>query len=209
MLDGLEVLYPEARCELDFARPFELLVSVVLSAQTTDQAVNRCTPALFARYPDAAALAAASPEQVEPAIRTIGLYRNKARHLVGLARVLVSEHGGEVPRDRAALESLPGVGRKSANVVLSNAFGVPAIAVDTHVGRLARRLGWSREEDPTRVEGDLRDLIPEDRWSLSHHLLIWHGRRCCSARAPACPRCPVAPLCPSARLAGSAAEDRP
>ncbi|MCK6526675.1 endonuclease III [Myxococcota bacterium] len=202
-LDLLERLYPDATCELDFRTPYQLLVAVVLSAQTTDAAVNKCTPALFARFPDARSQARAEPGEVEPFIRTIGLFRSKARHLVALSRQIVERHGGEVPGSMEALIALPGVGRKTANVVLSHAFGVPAIAVDTHVGRLARRLGWTRAEDPRAVEEDLMALLPRERWSHGHHLLIWHGRRCCTARAPACGRCPLAEICPSAFLVGA------
>lgn len=202
-LDRLERLYPDATCELDFRTPYQLLVAVVLSAQTTDAAVNKCTPALFARFPGAPSQARAEPGEVEPFIRTIGLFRSKARHLVALSRQLVERHGGEVPGSMEALIALPGVGRKTANVVLSHAFGVPAIAVDTHVGRLARRLGWTRAEDPRAVEDDLMALLPRERWSHGHHLLIWHGRRCCTARAPACGRCPLAEICPSAFLVGA------
>lgn len=200
VLDELQALYPDARAELDFTNPFELLVATILSAQATDVSVNAATPALFARYPNAAALAAAEPGAVEAYIKTIGLYRSKAKNLVMAARALVQEHGGEVPNDFEALLRLSGVGRKTANVVLSNAFGRPGIAVDTHVGRLARRLGFSKHENPDKVEADLEALWPEDRWIFAHHALILHGRRVCSARKPACSACSLAPLCPSSRV---------
>ncbi|WP_027480669.1 endonuclease III [Deinococcus pimensis] len=198
LLDGL---YPDARTELVFSSPFELLVATVLSAQATDRSVNAATPALFARYPDAHALALATPEEVEPFVRTIGLYRNKARNLVRLAQLLVERHGGEVPNDFDAVVALPGAGRKTANVVLSNAFGRPAIAVDTHVGRLARRLGFSKQTDPDRVELDLTALFPEERWIFLHHALILHGRRVCVARGPRCSECALEPLCPKIGVA--------
>ncbi|MDI3269773.1 MAG: endonuclease III [Bacillota bacterium] len=180
--------------------PFQLLVATVLSAQTTDQQVNKVTPALFARFPTPEVMGKASPEDVEPYIQTLGLYRNKARHLVGLARRLAEEYGGEVPMEREALESLPGVGRKTASVVLANAFGFPAIAVDTHVFRVARRLGWSRGKDPHRVELDLMELIPRDLWAPAHHWLIQHGRQICHARRPRCGECFLQDVCSSAPL---------
>lgn len=199
VLGALEATYPGAASELDFRDPYELLVATILSAQATDASVNAATPALFAAYPDAAALADATPEQVEPYVRTIGLYRSKAKNLVATARLLVERHDGEVPEAFDALLQLPGVGRKTANVVASNAFGRPGIAVDTHVGRLARRLGFSAHAGPDKVEKDLEALWPEDRWIFAHHALILHGRRVCTARAPDCPACPLAAECPSAR----------
>jgi endonuclease-3 len=198
VLSALEASYPDAASELDFEDPYQLLVATILSAQATDASVNAATPALFAAYPDAAALARATPEEVEPYVRTIGLYRSKAKNLVATARLLVERHAGEVPEAFDALLQLPGVGRKTANVVASNAFGRPGIAVDTHVGRLARRLGFSRHTDPDKVEKDLEALWPEDRWIFAHHALILHGRRVCTARAPDCPDCPLAADCPSA-----------
>ncbi len=197
VLEGLRISYPDARTELDFGTPFQLLIATVLSAQATDVSVNAATPALFARYPTPTAMAAATPEQLEPFIRTIGLYRTKARHCVTAARALLERHGGEVPASVAELVALPGVGRKTANVVLSNAFGVPAIAVDTHVGRLARRLGFTKHTDPDKVEQDLQALYPPEDWVFLHHALILHGRRVCVARKPACSACSVAALCPS------------
>ncbi len=197
MLAELHRLYPDAATELVYRTPFELLIATILSAQATDASVNAATPALFARYPDARALAAASPEEVEPYIKTIGLYRTKAKNIVAAARQLVQEHSGEVPNDFEALRALPGVGRKTANVVLASAFGRPAIAVDTHVGRLARRLGFSRHTDPDKVEVDLQMLFPKNEWIFVHHALILHGRRVCFARKPACASCALAPYCPS------------
>ncbi len=196
VLDGLAAAMPDARIELDFGDDLQLLVSVILSAQSTDKGVNKVTPGLFAAFPDAAAYAAARPEDLWPHIRTLGLFRNKAKSIVAACRALVAEHGGKVPRTRAGLEALPGVGQKTAGVVLVHLGAEPAFPVDTHVGRLARRLGFTREEDPDKVEADLRALFPVERWALGHQLLVWHGRRCCAARGPACSRCPVASLCP-------------
>ena len=198
VLAELDRGYPDAATELDFTAPFELLVATILSAQATDVSVNAATPALFQKYPDAPALAAATPEQVEPFIKTIGLFRNKAKNIVAAAKRIVELHGGEVPDDYDALLALPGVGRKTANVVASNAFGRPAIAVDTHVGRLARRLKFSRHDDPNKVEQDLMSLFPQERWTFLHHALILHGRRVCHARSPSCGACDLAPVCPSA-----------
>ena len=198
VLAELDRGYPDAATELDFTAPFELLVATILSAQATDVSVNAATPALFQKYPDAPALAAATPEQVEPFIKTIGLFRNKAKNIVAAAKRIVELHGGEVPDDYDALLALPGVGRKTANVVASNAFGRPAIAVDTHVGRLARRLKFSRHDDPNKVEQDLMSLFPQERWTFLHHALILHGRRVCHARSPSCGACGLAPVCPSA-----------
>lgn len=200
VLAELRELYPDAATELDYRTPYELLVATILSAQATDVSVNAATPALFGRFPEPAALAAANPTEVEPFIQSIGLYRSKAKRIVGTARKLVEEHGGVVPNDFDALLAMPGVGRKTANVVLSNAYGRPAIAVDTHVGRLARRLRFSRHEDPNKVERDLQKLFPEDAWIFLHHALILHGRRVCTARSPDCAGCTLAPLCPSSRV---------
>ncbi len=196
ILDRLGAAMPDARIELDFGDELQLLVAVMLSAQSTDAGVNRATPALFRAYPDAAALAAAEPEALWPHLRTLGLFRNKARAVVAAAQAIVAAHGGRVPRTRPELEALPGVGRKTAGVVLVHLGAEPAFPVDTHVGRLARRMGFTRQEDPDRVEEDLRALFPVERWAHGHQLLVWHGRRCCAARAPACHRCPVAELCP-------------
>jgi endonuclease-3 len=203
ILDLLGQAMPDARIELDFGDELQLLVSVILSAQSTDAGVNRATPALFRAFPDAAAYAAAEPEALWPHIRSLGLFRNKARAIVAAARVLVAEHGGRVPRTRAALEALPGVGKKTAGVVLVHLEAEPAFPVDTHVGRLARRLGFTRQEDPDRVEEELRSLVPVARWAQGHQLLVWHGRRCCAARAPACQRCPVEPHCPRRGVRGA------
>ncbi len=192
-------LYPDARCGLRFADAYQLLVAAVLSAQCSDAAVNRVTPEFFRLWPDAAALAGAEPAEVAAVIRSLGLYRHKAEHLVALARRLVEVHGGRVPADRAALESLPGVGRKTAGVVLANAFGVPALPVDTHVFRVARRLGLARAATPERVEEELRGRIPRRLWCQAHHWLIRHGRTLCRARRPACPACPLRPLCRAGR----------
>lgn len=195
ILEALRTLYPEAHCELNFAGPYELLVATILSAQCTDKRVNLITPALFERFPNARRLAKATVADVEPLVQTCGLYRSKAKNLVAMARILADLHDGEVPSDRAALEALPGVGRKTANVVLSNAFDVPAIAVDTHVLRVSRRIGLAKGKTPEQVERELMTAIPERHWSEAHHLLIWHGRRLCRARGPLCEACPVAGDC--------------
>lgn len=189
--------YPDARCELDFADPLQLLVATVLSAQSTDRRVNSVTPALFARYPDAAAYASAEPAVLEQLITPTGFFRAKAAALVRLGAAVVERYDGCVPARLEDLVTLPGVGRKTANVVLGDAFGVPGITVDTHVGRLARRLGWTRLEDPVRVEAEIGSLFPRKDWTLVSHRLIFHGRRTCHARRPACGACPVAGLCPS------------
>lgn len=196
----LQEFFPDARCELDFRNPFELLVATVLSAQTTDVRVNQVTPELFARYPDAAALAAASRADVEELIRPTGFFRAKTDALLGLAAIIVAEHGGQVPGTLPELVALPGVGRKTANVVLGNAFGVPGITVDTHVGRVSRRLGWTQETDPVKVEHAIGELFEPRDWTALCHRLIFLGRRICHARRPNCPQCPLAALCPSAQL---------
>ena len=194
---ALAVRYPTARCELDHASPFELLVATVLSAQTTDVRVNSVTPALFARYPDPVALAAADRAELEEVIRPTGFFRAKAASVQSLAARLVSDFGGQVPRRLEDLVTLPGVGRKTANVVRGDAFGLPGITVDTHVGRLSRRFGWTEEDDPVRVEADLAALFPPRDWTPLSHRMIFHGRRTCHARRPACGACPVAADCPS------------
>lgn len=191
ILAVMEQLYPQAATELAHSNPFELLIATVLSAQATDALVNKATPALFRRYPDAFALAQATPEEVEPYIKTIGLYRSKARNIVLLARRLVEQHGGEVPVDKAKLRALPGVGWKTATVVLGAAFGVPGIAVDTHLTRLAARLGLSEEKDPEKIGADLERLFPKEKWVFVHHALILFGRYCCTARKPLCEGCPI------------------
>ncbi|WP_256841453.1 endonuclease III [Ornithinimicrobium cryptoxanthini] len=189
--------YPEARAELDFTNPFELLVATVLSAQTTDVRVNLVTPELFRRYPDAQALAGADRTDVETIIASTGFFRAKTDSLLRLGAALVEDHGGQVPHRMADLVKLPGVGRKTANVVLGNAFGVPGITVDTHFGRLVRRFGWTALEDPVKVEHAVGALIPRKEWTQLSHVLIFHGRRTCHAKRPACGACPVARLCPS------------
>lgn len=189
--------YLYAHAELDFRNPFELLVATVLSAQTTDVRVNQSTPALFARYPDAVALSQAEPAALEELIRPTGFFRAKARSLIGLASRIVDEYDGAVPGTLAELLTLPGVGRKTANVVLGNAFGVPGITVDTHFGRLARRFGWTISEDPVLVEAEVGELIEPADWTMLSHRVVFHGRRVCHSRKPACGACVVAGLCPS------------
>ncbi len=184
-----------ASSELVFASPYQLLVAVILSAQCTDVKVNMVTPALFAAYPDAHALAQADPLDVEPLIKTCGLYHNKAKNLVATARALVEHYGGEVPADHEKLTQLPGVGRKTANVVMSCAFGADAIAVDTHVFRVSNRLGLADANDVLKTEQQLMEHIPREKWSLAHHWIIFHGRRVCTARKPACESCTLSPWC--------------
>ncbi len=193
--------YPDAHCALDFENAFQLGVATILSAQTTDERVNGVTPALFRRFPDAEALASAPREDVEELVRSTGFFRNKAKNIQGFARGLMADHQGAVPRSMDELHALPGVGRKTANVILGNAFGIDeGIVVDTHVKRLARRLGFTTQTTPEKVEADLMTLVPRERWTLLAHLLIWHGRRVCDARSPACERCVVSHLCPSSRV---------
>ncbi|AXH98135.1 endonuclease III [Ornithinimicrobium avium] len=189
--------YPDARAELDFTDAYQLLVATVLSAQTTDVRVNGVTPTLFARFPDAAALAGADRTEVETIIQPTGFFRAKTDSLLRLAAALVERYDGEVPGRLKDLVTLPGVGRKTANVVLGNAFDVPGITVDTHFGRLARRFGWTAEEDPVKVEHAVGGLFPRKEWTQLSHVVIFHGRRTCHARTPACGACPVARLCPS------------
>ena len=190
-------VFPDAECELDFANPLQLLVATVLSAQCTDKRVNQVTPALFARYPNARAFASADREELEELIKSTGFYRNKATSILGLAAAIESDHEGEVPGNLEELVKLPGVGRKTANVVLSNAFNVPGITVDTHVGRIARRLGWTKNSDPVKVEFDLMEIFPSKDWTQLNHRLIFFGRRICHAKKPACGACPVAKSCPN------------
>jgi endonuclease III len=198
VLERLRREYPDARTELDYRTPFQLLVATILSAQTTDVRVNMVTPALFARYPDADALAAADPSDVETIIRSTGFFRSKAKSLLGMARAVVERYGGMVPASMDDLVTLPGVGRKTANVVLGNAFGRnDGVVVDTHVGRLSVRLGFTKETDPIKVEQVLMTLIPQADWTLISHLLIFHGRRVCFARTPACPGCVLLDICPT------------
>ena len=193
VLDKLRDRFPEAKIELDFDErdPWQLLVAVVLSAQSTDAGVNKVTPLLFSAYPDVHAFAKATPAKIEPFIKTLGLYRNKAKALVGAAQKIVQEHGGQVPRERAQLQELPGVGGKSAAVIVANVFDEPAIAVDTHVGRVTRRIGLTKQTDPDKVEAELTALLPRERLLEAHHVFIWHGRRICAARKPMCSECPV------------------
>ena len=196
----LKAEFPDARTELDWKNPLELLVATMLSAQTTDVQVNKVTQNLFAKYSKAGDYADAAPEELEEDIRPTGFYRNKARSLRGMASALVEEHGGEVPRTMRELVALPGVGRKTANVVLGNAFGVDeGIVVDTHVRRVAGRLGLTEEQDPTKIEQDLMQVVPREDWTVFSHLLILHGRRTCKARKPDCPNCILNDICPSAR----------
>jgi endonuclease-3 len=192
--------YPDARCELDYRNPFELLIATVLSAQCTDVRVNQVTPPLFAEFPDASSLACAPRDRIEELIRPTGFFHAKAESILGLSRGLVERFGGEVPASLDDLVTLRGVGRKTANVVLGNAFGVPGLPVDTHVGRVARRLGLTTQEDPEAIERDLCALLDRWEWTAFSHHLIFHGRRCCSARKPACDRCPLVSLCPSSFL---------
>jgi endonuclease III len=189
--------YPDADIELDFETPLQLLVATILSAQSTDKRVNMVTPVVFARYPDAAALAAADRAELEELIKPTGFFRAKSDSLIKLGSALVERFDGDVPSRLADLVTLPGVGRKTANVVLGNAFGIPGITVDTHVGRLSRRFGWTTQHDPTKVEVDIAALFPKRDWTQLCQNMIWHGRRCCHARNPACGACPVARWCPS------------
>ena len=196
ILDALERAYPDAKIALDFTTPLQLLIATILSAQCTDERVNMVTPALFKTYPTAQALAKAKPAKLEKEIRSTGFFRAKARSLLGMAQALVECHGGEVPREREALVELPGVGLKTANVVLGNAFGVDALAVDTHVFRVSQRLALAKSEDAIEIHDQLVEILPRGRLTQGTHLLIVHGRRTCAARKPACPVCPVRALCP-------------
>ena len=192
VMQELEKLYPEARPELNFSNPFETLVATILSAQCTDKRVNMVTARLFPQYPDAFAMAKLEPEELEPMIRECGLYRNKAKNIVAACRALVEQYDGVVPNTREELMKLPGVGQKTAGVVLLAAFGDDQIPVDTHVFRVSRRIGLADANTPEKVEVQLRGILPREIWSYGHHLLIWHGRRVCAARKPACERCPLA-----------------
>jgi endonuclease III len=195
----LRVIHPDARCELDHTDPFQLLCATVLSAQTTDVAVNKVTPKLFAAYPDARSLAAAKPSDVERIVGSLGFFRQKTKALLGLSAKLVADHGGKVPGTLDELVKLPGVGRKTANVVLGVAFGTPeGVVVDTHVQRISQRLGWTKNKEPEKIEQDLCKLIPRSDWAIASHLLIFHGRRICFAARPNCAGCGVNALCPSA-----------
>jgi endonuclease III len=192
--------YPDAKCELDYRNAFELTAATILSAQCTDKRVNMVTPVLFRRFPDAFALAAADQGEVEEIIKSTGFFRNKAKSLIGMAKAVVANHGGEIPRTMDELFALPGIGRKTANVVLGNAFDMnEGVVVDTHVARLSKLLGLTRQTDPVKIELDLMQLFPRRSWALLSHLLIWHGRRICIARKPRCGECVLNRICPSAR----------
>lgn len=193
----LAQLYPDAHCELNFSTPLELAVATILSAQTTDKGVNEVTPALFRRYPTAADYASADRAAMEELIRPTGFFRNKTSALIRLGQQLMERYDGEVPRSLDELVTLPGIGRKTANVILGNAFGIPGITVDTHFGRLARRFGWTEDTEPVKVEQAVAELIPRREWTDLSHRLIWHGRRVCHARRPACGACAMARSCPS------------
>ena len=191
VLGELEKLYPQAGAELNFTNPFETVIATVLAAQCTDKRVNIVTAKLFPKYPDAKAMAQLTPEELEPMIQECGLFHTKARNIVELCRILVAKYDGRVPDTMEELVQLPGVGRKTANVVLANAFGKAAFAVDTHVFRVSNRIGLAHANNVEQTERQLMEAVPRDRWSHTHHLLIWHGRRCCTARKPACERCPI------------------
>jgi endonuclease III len=197
LMARLDAAYPDAHCALEHENPFQLVVATILSAQCTDARVNLVTPALFTKYPTPAKLAVARTEELEALIHSTGFFRNKAKNLIGLGKALVERHGGEVPKEPSALSALPGVGQKTANVVLANAFGIPALAVDTHIFRVARRLGLSGGNTPEKVEADLCQRFPKDLWIPLHHQLIWHGRRVCDARKPCCETCALRDLCPT------------
>lgn len=193
--------YPDAHCELSFVDPFQLAVATILSAQTTDVRVNMVTPVLFGRYPDAPTLANAAQDDVEEIVRTTGFFRNKAKNIIGFARGVMGEHGGVVPRTIAELSALPGVGRKTANVVLGNAFGInEGVVVDTHIKRLSTLMRLTKEKTPEKIERELIELFPSEKWTMLAHLLIWHGRQVCDARKPRCEACVVSHLCPSSRV---------
>lgn len=195
VLDKLEMQYPDADCALEHRNVFELLISVVLSAQTTDKSVNQVTPALFEAYPDAAALAAAPEEDLQEKLRRIGMYKTKAKNIKNLSMQLAEKYGGQVPEDYDQLVELPGVGRKTANVVLAVGFGHQRIAVDTHVFRVTNRIGLVSEKDVLKTELSLMEVLPEPRWSRAHHSFIFHGRNCCAARKPKCEECPISEIC--------------
>ena len=195
ILDLLKELYPNAQCELLFRNPFELLIATILSAQATDKKVNQITPRLFSKYKTPKDFLVLSQEELEQEVKQIGLYKSKSKNILETARILVEKHNGEVPRNREDLEALPGVGRKTANVVLSNAFHIPALAVDTHVFRVANRIGLAKSEHVLETEFQLLKRIPRKLWTDAHHWLIWHGRRICVARNPKCEICPLLPYC--------------
>ncbi|NLW16602.1 MAG: endonuclease III [Firmicutes bacterium] len=203
----LASVYPDAHCELQFETPFQLLVATILSAQSTDEQVNKLTKVLFAEHPTVEDMARLSVEELEEYIRGVGLFRNKAKHIAATCQILLQEYGGQVPRTRGDLMRLPGVGRKTANVVLANAFNIPAFAVDTHVLRVSRRLGLATGRTPDQVEAELTALLPEEHWIKAHHWLIWHGRRQCYARRPACDTCPLSTICPSVLTNGGKSDE--
>ncbi len=196
ILKALFEAHPDAHCALHYTNPYELLCATLLSAQCTDKVVNTVTPALFKRFPDAVRLAQARPTELERLIRPTGFYKNKTKSLIGMGRAVRDEHGGQIPKTMEELVKLPGVGRKTANVILGNAFDTPGLVVDTHVARLSNRMGLTQQEDPVRIEHDLMQLIPQQHWTQFSHAMIFHGRRICSARNPACESCPVFPDCP-------------
>lgn len=202
ILKLLDQHYAEAHVTLDFSNPLELLVATVLSAQCTEVRVNQVTPAIFRKYPSAAHYADAPLAELEAAIYATGFYRQKAKSLKGICQALVAGHGGQVPASLEELVKLPGVGRKTANVILGNAFGIPGVVVDTHMGRVAARIGLTRQQDPVKVEFDLMPLVPKERWVKFSHQMIWHGRQICTARNPQCPRCPLLPYCDYGQRAG-------
>ena len=195
ILDRLEEMYPEAKAELVFSNPYEMLVATILSAQCTDRQVNKVTPAVFSRWPDASAMAEARTEELNPLVKSCG-FKSKAGNIIAACRIIKEQHGGQVPDTMEALTALPGVGRKTANVVLSNAFGIPAFAVDTHVFRVSNRLGLCRADTVEETERQMTKLIPREKWGQAHHWLIWHGRRLCRAQRPLCAECGLKDLCP-------------
>jgi endonuclease-3 len=200
---GLAALYPHAKCSLDYRNPLQLLIATILSAQCTDVRVNMVTPALFARYRDARAFAEADQDELERMIQSTGFYRNKAKSILGCCKAIVTEHGGKVPGTMEELHALPGVGRKTANVVLGNAFGVPGMVVDTHVHRLSRRLGLTTQNTPEKIEANLMEIVPAEEWVALGHRMIEHGRKVCSARKPRCDVCTLASFCPKVGVKAS------
>jgi len=203
ILKLLDQHYPNAHVTLDFTNPLELLVATILSAQCTDERVNKVTPAVFRKYPSASAYAGAPLPELEQDIYQTGFFRNKAKNIKALGQALVEKYGGQVPRTLKELVQLPGIGRKTANVVLGNAFGIPGITVDTHCGRVSQRLGLTTAQDPVKIEFELMPLVPEERWTRFSLQLIWHGRAVCIARNPQCPACPLLPYCDYGQMAGS------
>lgn len=199
IIEHLERMYPDAHCELNFSSPFQLLIATILSAQSTDRKVNQITERLFQKYSTPQEMLQLTQEELEQKIKEIGLYHNKAKNILATCRILVEEYQGNVPSLFEKLTELPGVGRKTANVVLSNAFGIPAFAVDTHVLRVSNRLGLAQGNNPDHVEEQLKSIIPEEKWIFAHHLLIWHGRRLCHAKRPKCLLCPLLPHCKEAQ----------